>query len=308
MKGFKKLSSNSKYLFYFKEDVVMKKVIKYIFDIESYTNNTFLLACEAISLKIYEHCPHIVKLLSVSENLKEYIKQIIETNNMDLSVFEFETNSLPGFSILTTPRGLDLKQKINIEKRKLETQWQENTTFIDLYANLFDEKYVSTVARALCKATYCLCKTFKKHNNEFKCHLDIKPENIIDHNGSIYFIDISSHFYNEKEYNGTPLYWPRQRFLHPERPRFSDELYSIGIVLYFLLTGDPFWKIFSDIPHYSIDAATAFGVSSKRFSSELKEFLPNMKDSHLKRLVFHLLHKDVKIRIRGFQKFLFQND
>lgn len=276
----------------------------------------FYACLEILSLCIFESCPSIARLTGMTPKMKRAVKAVIRANDFPASLVD----------------RVSVKKMKNVDYGFVMVPYG-NGTLRDaivrhtMTGETFDVAFLLETAFTLCRTLDCLCKAGTRAlRDEFRCHMDLKPENIILHGGGVCVIDLSAYSYNGvdsvRNVQGTPLYWSYARFRRPHKADISDELYAIGIILYEMMTGDPFVKPFTtrrmrdkvSAPSGTrMSASQIFHLSKNRYSSEIPrhKFLPdiNTVDDEQWRVVknatYDLLHRRPSHRTQGMQRILY---
>jgi len=141
-----------------------------------------------------------------------------------------------------------------------------------------------------------ICGSLDEAHHAGMIHRDIKPENILlssrfedcDHITVLDFgLVLDTHDYHEQEakgLTGTPMYLAPESINSPSSTQVASDIYSIGAVGYFLLTGEPLFTGNDAIDICLKQLQETPIVPSKRLGQPLPEDLEN--------LIICCLHKE----------------
>lgn len=196
-----------------------------------------------------------------------------------VGLYDYGVEGADHFFALRYVEGINLGQKLKKEKRI-----DQETTV----------SYAKQILRALKYA----------HENNVT-HRDIKPQNILlGDNGNVYVIDFGIAAIvgigNEDKLTKTGVVVGTPEYMSPQQVQgldlnFQTDLYSLGIVMYEMLTGDP-----------PFTGNNAMGIAYKHVNVDvdsISNILPSINTA-LERVVLKALKKDLNNRYQSASEFL----
>ena len=158
-----------------------------------------------------------------------------------------------------------------------------------VHSGPFEEDLARHYFAQLCSGLYQL------HRNQF-AHRDLKPENIcLDDSFNLKIIDFgfTASIYEDRKAEGTINYFSPKQLEGEETNFCKDDIFTLGMILYIMVTGLPPFQKSSRYERYYKPVYAGLNL---KFWTEAEKRLKRELDGELKQLISLMIHPDEEIR------------